>query len=245
MKKILFSLLVVFSISGFAKEEFTVYTYHNHAPFITDKKQGMSYELIDFLNKNSNGDFSFKLKIVPRNRLNYILKPWKEKKCNNSISKKCNKNWMVLWVNHKWGFGSDSLTNFTWVPLFKDSNIIISANKQALDYTNPKDLIGKKIAGMSGHKYLGIDDLVKEGKITRVNGNTEVENLKVVLSKRVDATILPMSAFKYYKSQDTSFDSLYISETTHQNYMRNIMTTPKNENLIKYLNTLDFSKLSK
>ncbi len=245
MKKILFSVFVVFSILGFTKEEFTVYTYHNHAPFITGKQEGMSYELIDLLNKNSNDDFLFKLKIVPRSRLNYILKPWKEKKCDNSISKKCNKNWMVLWVNHKWGFGNDSLKNFAWVSLFKDSNVIISANKEALNYTNPKDLIGKKIAGMNGHKYVGIDDLVKEGKITRINGSTEIENLQVVVSKRVDATILPMSAFNYYKTKYSSFNSLFISKTTHQDYMRNIMTTTKNDEVIKYLKTLDFSKLSK
>lgn len=241
MKKIFLLLTLVFCIFSFAKEKFVVYTYHNHSPFINAKQSGLSYDLIDYLNNNSK--FSFELKIVPRSRLNYILKPWKDKSCGKN--KKCDKNWMVLWVNHKWGFGKDSLENFAWVPLLQDSNVIISSSKEKFNYTKPEDLIGKKLVGMSGHRYVGIDDLVNEGKIKRINGNTEVENLQVVLSNRVDATLLPKSTFIYYQKINDKFKSLYASKISHQDYMRNIMTTPKNEELLKYLNSLDFTNFSK
>ncbi len=243
MKKVILLILFVFSLSLLAKEKFILYTYHNHSPFVNGEKSGLSYDLLEYLNKNSNSDFVFELKVIPRARLNYILKPWINKECEKTL--KCDKNWMVLWVNHKWGFGKDSLSNFSWIPLFQDSNVIISASKNDFNYTKPEDLIGKKLAGMSGHRYLGIDDLVQAGKIKRINGNTEVENLKVVLSKRVDATLLPRSAFAYYQKTNADFNSLFASKTSHQDYQRNIMTRPENKNLIKYLNTLHFSEVIK
>lgn len=240
MKKLIISLSVLFLGSSLlAKEQIDVYTYHNHAPFIVDNNKGLTHDLVNKLNANSNGDYTFKLKVVPRSRLNYILKPWISKKCE---TKKCASNWIVLWVNHKWGFGSDSLDNFSWTPLLQDSNAIISSGFKKFEYTKPEDLVGKKLAGISGHKYLGIDDLVKAGKIERINGQNEVDNLKVVLANRVDVTLLPKSAFDYYKKSNDEFSTLYVSKIPHQSYMRNIMTNKKNPDLVKYLNSLELGQ---
>ena len=142
MKKLIIPMsIALLATSLFSKEEVNVYTYHNHAPFIVDKNKGMTYDLVDKLNKNSDGQYIFKVKVIPRSRLNYILKPWINKKCE---TKKCSNNWIVLWVNHKWGFGSDSLENFSWTPLLNDSNAIISSNENKIEYTKPEDLVGKK-----------------------------------------------------------------------------------------------------
>lgn len=245
MKKIIFFILVfILSSSGFAKEKISVYTYHAHAPFITDKNSGLTFNLINFLNKNSNDKFEFILKTVPRSRLNYILKPWINKNCSN-VNKKCNPNWLVLWVNHKWGFGQDALDNFSWTPLLEDSNAIISSKQKKIEYTKPEDLIGKKLAGVSGHKYIGIDDLVNEGKINRINGSNEVDNLRVTLANRVDVTLLPKSAFDYYKKINSDFKTLYVSKIPHQKYMRNIMSSGKNKDLLDYLNSLNFKDIGK
>ena len=102
--------------------------------------------------------------------------------------------------------------------------------------------MGKKLAGISGHKYVGIDDLVKKGQIERINGNNEVENLKVVQANRVDVTLLPKSAFDYYKQSNSDFTTLYVSKVPHQSYMRNIMTNKKNPDLVNYLNSLKLGK---
>ena len=241
MKKFLLICVLFFS-SLFAQQNVDVYTYHNHAPFITDKNQGLSYDLIDYLNGQSD-QFKFNLKVVPRKRLNYYLKPWISKKCGNT--KKCSTEWMVLWVNHKWGFGKDSLENFNWTPLFEDSNAIISLNKNKVEYKDASSLIGKTFAGMGGHRYVGIDELVKEGKIERIDGNSEVKNLQKVLAQRVDVTLLPASAFIYYKKQDSSLKDLSASQTPNQVYMRNIMTTVKNPELYSFLKSLDFKGVLK
>lgn len=242
MKKMVLSILLLCSMM-FGAKEINVYTYHNHAPFIIDKKIGLSYELIEFLNKNSNGMYHFTLKIVPRSRLNYILKPWIQKECGKN--KECKSNWMVLWVNHKWGFGQDSLSNFSWVKLFKDSNAIIYPKDKKIDYTSPDSLVGKKLAGILGHRYVGIDELVKEGKIKRIDGNSEAVNLQKVLSNRVDVTLLPSSSFRYYLSENKSLKALEKSQVSHQSYMRNMMTTTKNIELVEFLKGLNIEGVVK
>jgi len=242
VKKLVLTLLVGFSFL-FGTQEVTVYTYHNHAPFIIDKKEGLSHNLIKYLNQNTDGKYNFKLKVIPRNRLNYTLKPWINKQCG--VTKECASNWMVLWVNPKWGFGQDSLTNFSWTNLFEDSNAIISSKNNKINYVNPSSLIGKKLAGISGHKYIGIDDLVKEGKINRINGNNEKVNLEKVLANRVDVTLLPSSSFNYYLENDAHLNNLEKSKIPHQKYMRNIMTTPKNIELVQFLQNLNFSSVVK
>ncbi len=242
MKKIVLSLIVGFGVL-FGAQEINVYTYHNHAPFITDKKVGISYDLIKHLNNTAQGEYIFKLKVLPRSRLNYTLKPWINKECG--VTKECASNWMVLWVNPKWGFGKDSLSNFSWTSLFEDSNAIIYSKDNKINYIEPTSLIGKKLAGISGHKYVGIDDLVKENKIKRINGNNEKLNLEKVLSNRVDVTLLPNSSFNYYLKSDDNLKKLEKSKIAHQRYMRNIMTTSKNTQLIKFLNKQDFSEVVK
>lgn len=244
MKKITYVLVFMFlSLNLFAKENIVVYTYHNHPPFILDETKGLTFDVVNHLNENSD-DYNFVLKVVPRSRLNYVLKPWINKKCKN-VSKRCASNWLVLWVNHKWGFGADSLENFSWTPLFNDSNVIISSNVNKVEYITPKSLLGMSLAGMSGHKYVGIDDLVNEGKIKRINGNSELENLFVVLSNRVDVTLLPKIAFNYYKKTNSEFEALHESKKAHQKYMRNIMTNNKDKKLISYLNSLSFEEVLK
>ena len=243
MKKIILVLCTLLFTNLFAQKVITVYTYHKHAPFITAYNSGLTYDAIEFLNTNANGKYFFKLKTVPRSRLNYILKPWINKQC--ITSKECNKDWIILWVNQKWGFGKDSESNFLWTPLLDDSNVIVSSSESKIEYTSPTSLIGKSLIGVSGHKYVGIDDLVKEKKIKRINGVSEVENLYVIQAKRADATLLPYSAYKYYINTNKEFNQLYVAKTPHQKYMRNIMTNIKNKELYEFLNSLDFSSINK
>ena len=241
MKTIILSLLMAAYLM--ATQNVTVYTYHNHAPFIIEKGKGLTYDFVEYLNQQGSGEYKYIIKVVPRSRLNYILKPWINQECGKT--KKCDENFVVLWVNHKWGFGKQSLINFKWFPLFVDSNIIVSASSNPLEYTQPADLIGKKLAGVSGHKYVGIDPLVKEGKINRIDGNSEYDNLKVVLASRVDGTLLPRSAFRYYQSINDDFKSLHVAKVFHQKYLRNIMTTSTNTALIKELEYLKLDNLFK
>jgi len=242
MKKIVLSLLLSLGVL-FGAQDINVYTYHNHAPFIIDKQSGLSHDLIQYLNNKAKGDYTFKLKVVPRSRLNYILKPWINKECGRT--RECASNWLVLWVNPKWGFGKDSLSNFSWTGLFEDSNAIIYSKSRKVKYTSPNSLVGKKLAGIAGHRYVGIDDLVAGEKIKRIDGNSEEINLQKVLSNRVDVTLLPSSSFNYYLNNNDNLQELAKAKVAHQVYMRNIMTTTKNTSLIQFLKKQNFTGVVK
>ena len=64
-----------------AAEEITLYTYHNHPPFITQPGVGLSHDLVALLNRKADGAFHFSLKVVPRARLNAMLKQWVNGAC--------------------------------------------------------------------------------------------------------------------------------------------------------------------
>lgn len=240
MKKIILVLLLSMFSFG-AQEKINVYTYHNHAPFIINNNEGYTYKLVDYLNKQAEGKYVFEVEVIPRSRLNYILKPWINKSCGKT--QECENNWMVVWVNHKWGFGKDSLKNFSWIDLLSDSNAIVSTKEKNIQYSQPSDLKGMKLAGISGHRYVGIDELVKKEQIERIDGQNEVENLKIVLANRVDVTLLPKSAFLYYQKQNNEFNKLMMSKVPHQSYLRKIMT--KRDDLKEFLSKLDYNFISK
>lgn len=96
MKNFIVLIIFLLSTNIFAKEIVTVYTYHKIPPYIVNQDKGETYELLAKLNKVSD-DYEFNLKIVPKSRLDYILKPWIKNSCEKYV-KRCFPNWIVLWV---------------------------------------------------------------------------------------------------------------------------------------------------
>jgi hypothetical protein len=181
------------------QEAITIYSYHNHPPFVTGKKSGLTYELAKQLNKQAAGRYLFEVSIIPRSRLNFYLKDWIQGACPNS---ECKQNWLVPWVNPKWGFIKGLRDNYLWHEQFSDANVIISRAHESWGYISPASLKGLVFAGMRGHHYVGIDDLVKSGDIKRIDGNRERDNLSKLLLQRVDATSLPRSTMAYLLEND-------------------------------------------
>ena len=249
MKNIFLGLLISFScqFNVFAQsttENIILYSYHNHPPFVTAKGSGLTYDLADKLNILAEGKYHFQVKIVPRSRLNYFINDWINGKCPNS---QCDNNWMVSWVNPKWGFIRGERDNYLWYPLFKDSNVIVSSSDSDFDYTGPDSLKGLVLAGMRGHRYVGIDDLVASGDITRIDGNRERDNLLKVLKKRVTATLLPDSTMKYLLNNDPHISEqasqFKVSATKHQLYTRYMMLPEGRSDILKLLKSVPAAHL--
>ena len=223
-----------------ASEEITLYTYHNHPPFINQPGEGLSYDLADLLSEQSAGAFQFTVKVVPRSRLNVMLKSWVNGECIGEP--RCTRNWVVPWVNQKWGFGKAPEQNFSWTPLLEDSNVIVSRSDAPVEYRQPSDLDGKRFAGIGGHRYVGIDERAEAGKITRINGTKERDNLIILARGRVDATLLPASTYRYYLKQDRQLAALssrlYRAKQPHQAYTRNLMASGDQQKLNSLLTSL-------
>lgn len=252
MKRMTQGLLIILllgmsQISVAGTETISVYSYHNHPPFVTGPDSGLTFDLVKELNRKAKGKAKFKVKIVPRSRLNHNLKGWINGSCPD---KGCKQNWVVPWVNPKWGFIKGGRDNYLWHELFVDSNVIISRRNDDLDYTGPQSLKGRVLAGMRGHRYVGIDDLVQSGDIQRIDGNYERDNIIKLLHSRADATLLPESTINYFLARDREIQQqaakLKIAEQHHQRYTRFIMLPETRRDLLEIVqgSALDFSQVN-
>ena len=245
MRIIAFLLLLVTSVSVSAGGVVTVYTYHNHPPFITDEGQGLTYDLVDRLNAIGVDGMQFEVQVVPRSRLNMLLASWVSGECRET---RCDDNWIVPWVNPKWGFGAEPQINFGWVRQLQDANEIISRSDAPVDYREPDSLTGKIFGGIRGHRYVGIDDLVASGAISRIDGNNERNNLLKLLMGRIDTTLLPRSTVEYYTQHDEVIaplgNELYIASKAHQQYWRHLMFPAARGDLRRLLQQFSVSTLA-
>ncbi|MBF0144806.1 MAG: hypothetical protein HQL84_02280 [Magnetococcales bacterium] len=245
LKCLLFMLSLVGSLSvawtgafGQEGEIIRLLTYHNHPPFVTGHEQGVSYDLARMLTRFSAGRWNFQVRIVPRSRLDLELAPWIQGRCSGEKrvdDPACHDDWSLMWVNPSWGFGAGTGTTFRWVNLFEDANAIISLKDTALDYQSPESLVGLRFGGMRGHHYLGLDPLIAAGRIQRIDGDHERENLVKLLMKRLDAVLLPESTTRYFLTRDDllskSADRFFIAPVRHQRFWRQLMIPPTRDDL--------------
>lgn len=205
-----------------AAERIEVLTYHHHPPFVNGNQSGLSYQLIEALNLASGGQYEFELRVLPRKRLNLLLQPWLEGRCQQP-AKACADNWVLPWVNPLWGF-SGAEPDTAWTPLLEDANRLIFHGPAQVDIKQLQGFDGLVFGGMRGHRYKGLDDLVQAGRLTRIDGDHERDNLTKVLMGRVDFTLLPESTLRYYLTQDQFLAArageLYWSDPPQQRYMR-------------------------
>lgn len=204
-------------------ETVSVYTYHNHPPFIIEGGKGLSYDFVDFLNKKSHGNPSFKIEVVSRAQLDKIVAA-------------PDFNGAVAWVAPAW-FKDKDRTTYLWSnSMMDDANVILSNASQKVDYKDPSSLKGKQFGGILGHNYAGIDDLVASGAIKREDADKERSNLRKLEAGRIEATLLPRTTANYLLHEMDLTSKLYIAPTPHSTYTRHVLVSKKNPAVQKLVN---------
>lgn len=222
-------------------ERIRMLTYHNHPPFVVGPGQGLSFDLASLLTQYAKGQPLFQVQIVPRSRLNFVLKDWIQDRCT-SPEIPCPEDWIVPWVHPTWGFGERPDERFQWMPILEDSNAILSHARHPIAYHGPDSLMGLRFGGIRGHVYLGVDALVKDKKIMRIDGHSERDNLLKLIKKRVDVLLLPTSTVHYFFSQDSELarfkKDVHMASTKHQIFLRHLMLPLKRSDLAHLLSPL-------
>ena len=235
-------LLCLFAGPASAKEVVPVYTYHEHPPFINRDDTGLSHQLIQMLNTHIGNNHQFQLQILPRQRLDTLLAGWTSGRCAKANN--CTNKWLVAWVNPAWGFGKDPMRNFSWFRMFEDANSIISRADQPIDYQSPESLIGLNFGGMRGHHYVGIDNLIQQKKLARIDSNQERDNLIMLLKGRLDVTLLPSSTINYFLKNDVQIaemsENIFVADRKQQIYSRYIMLPNQAVELKALIRKIDF-----
>ena len=181
-----------------------LYNYKSAPPFVTGAGQGLTYDLVDYLNEKFRGTYRFVLFNLPRKHLDQMVA-------------KGTKG-MVPWTCAAW-HGDPKETKFQWTPgYFNDSNSIISLAKTPFEYDGPKSMAGHVMGGILGFFYLFLDDLVKNNELKRVDVSNVGEIFKRLQSGRIDTALVTASTAHYLLAQNKMAKEFHFSRKTHQSF---------------------------
>ena len=181
-----------------------LYNYKHQAPFVTAPGQGLTYDLVDYLNNKFNGAYRFVLFNLPRNHLNCLL--------DNNFKG------MVPWTCAAW-HGDPNETIFQWTPgYFNDHNSILSLAKSAFEYEGPKSMAGHTMGGILGFFYIFLDDMAKNNELKRVDVSNVLEIFKRLQSHRIDTALVTGSTARYLLAQNKMAGEFHFSKKHHHDY---------------------------
>lgn len=195
------------------KQEIVVWNYYLSPPFFISKDSGLAHDFVSFLNKEFKNEYIFKLRNLPRIRLNRELDSKKEG--------------IVLFVNWKW-MGKNSKKEYFWTQkILEDKNIVIShMNKQIV---LKKESFSKALifGGIRGRKYKILEEFFNKKQMKRYDVDSEEQVLNMIIKNRIDITTQPFSIATAVSKKMKIKDSLFFSPTPLFTFNRYIMLTSK------------------
>lgn len=164
------------------------YSYYTQPPFVTPDG-GLTADLVAYLNKAMGDKYVLHLENQPHSRLTrkYLKDPMKFRG-------------VVLATNPRFMDDGDQ-TRFYWSPvLFMDSDVFVFSKPKAVPVAAFSDLKGKRFGGILEHRYMGVDEMVSLREIERFDADSELNNLKLLDTDRIDFTIMGFSAYSSLKT---------------------------------------------
>jgi len=208
---ILVGLIVCLGISPTRSEPVRLVTYHVSPPYIVDEKRerGLTYELAKLLSKRSNGKFEFTVETMSRPGLNELLNT--------------GDNFVTPWVNKLW-FSDLSSDQVHWsAGYIDDANALISIISKPFEYSGPKSLVGKKVAGLRGGRWAGIDPLIKQGVVVRIDSTDYWGAMRHAIKGTADIAIIPYTVARFLIASHLKTGQLHFSAVPHSRYKRQFL----------------------
>jgi ABC-type amino acid transport substrate-binding protein len=110
--------------------------------------------------------------------------------------------------------------------IIKDSDVFISHASKGQRINSIKDLFGKKVVGIIGYFYPGIDKDFSKNQAQRINVKTEQQIISVISGNRYDVGIVSHSTLMYHFSLNQSLkEILRVSDKEKTSYFRSIYST--------------------
>lgn len=195
-----------------AQQRIEVWTYHFSPPFILDDTQGLSHAFVELLNTApaNRGRFRFELVKLPRKRVDIRLAR--------------ERPGLLLWATPSF-FTAAQTANGTWsAPLLFDQQEFVSLPDVPFEYERPESLHGLVLGGVLGHRYEGLEADIASGAIKRHDVRSDLQNLQILLSGRVNTLLIPRSTLLYYLKEKRLRD-LYVSTTPLYPFSRHVLVT--------------------
>lgn len=204
----LLSPLAVSTTFAQSRETVVLITYHTHPPFITQAGAGLTYDLANYLNTHADGTYEFQVRPMSRPRINLLIAE--------------SKTYVVPWVNQVW-FQDKAESKYLWTQnaLMIDTNTVISRIIAPVNFTGPVAFSGLTFGGIRGHRYAQVDDFINTTHAAkRIDADRHLSNIRKLSKARIDVTIMPSSAARYFIAHEDLTDTLYISPLAHSTYSR-------------------------
>ncbi|GAA5316699.1 MAG: hypothetical protein AseanaTS_19030 [Candidatus Pelagadaptatus aseana] len=169
-----------------APDPFVIYTYHDKPPYYsrTPVTSGSASEYTveglypDFIGRLSELlQRPIEIQYLPRRRLEQRLKA--------HIL-----DGAVIGVNPVWFKDKDRKT-FLWTEAFmQDRDVVAVRHDDDLSYNHPNDLIARTVTVPRGYYLWGVSENIKSKKQRAILTSSELQSLKLIATKRADATII-------------------------------------------------------
>lgn len=204
-------------------ESVPVWTYHTAPPYVVDQESesGLTYDFADLLTARSNGKYEFEVEVLPRPRVDAHLS---------------NKDQgVVFWVNNKW-FKDPEKSKYLWSSaIISGSASVISPKSNPVEYERPESLLGKELAIVRGRRYVGVDELVEQGLISRKQVNSEESLVRFISGDRAEVSILAQSSASYYVNKLGLEEKVHFSTKPHSQFDRYVLVAPTMEHVLDFI----------
>ncbi|WDE07083.1 transporter substrate-binding domain-containing protein [Thalassomonas viridans] len=225
-------LMVLFSsyctVAYDEKKAVNIYIGHQKAPYVTNlsQRQGLYFDLVRQFNSRSE-NYRFELVYMPRKRLNRNLH-------EGSL------DGAVLGVIPAW-FKDKSQSKYLWTEgIFEDYDLVVSSVQLSFEYQTPESMTGQTIVGVTGYYYYGVDELVHQQKIVRVDVENEHRLLEMIILGRVNIGIIGHATLLSILADNESWrERLHLSKNTFsKKFLRRILIPKYYPELLRELNPL-------
>lgn len=191
-------------------EVVNVYTSANFAPLVINNTRGIYIDLVDHLNRQRLGDFTFKLTYLPRKRLQLRL----EEGSMDGI---------VIGMMPQW-FDDVAQKKYLWtVPFAIDRFVLVSRIGYGVDPDVKESLTGRTIGLVLGYVYPGIDEWITRHGLVRNHALSEDINLEKLRLGRVDCVVVAESVARYYLKTHALTDKFQLTDLPGQQTERRFL----------------------
>lgn len=220
-------LLISFLVDQALAQRVTIWEYHDFPPMVVSeqKQQGLTYGFARLLNHEADGQYQFSVRLID---LPSLLA-----KLDGGLQG------VVLFVSPIW-FEDEQLSRYFWsenVMELRDE--IVSSVDLKFEYNGPESYLGKRVGGIAGYTYPGLDELDKLGSAKRIDASSDIENLKrLIEDQSIDVAIVNQRPLKFYSTLLGYSHKLHVSQRSQGQYQVRILVTKGFPNAHKFINTV-------
>lgn len=211
-----------------------LYTTYEFPPFELENNKGMNHLLADYLNQAAQGKYQFKVKIIPKKRIQMIVSEvdWQG---------------VVLWNRPDW-MDDHKEELYHWTDtIIADGERVLSSAKAPLEWTAPSSINGKRFGAIQGFAYPELELGFAQALIVREDAPSFWSNVKKLESGRIDVIYLPNSFCRYLQVQYPEiYRKIHVSKRWPFGpaYAKRLMSNSRNAEFAQWLD-MQVKNLSK